>query len=298
MYRGSNVGPGSRILEDVGVTRRRLLLGGLGGCLAGAAAGAGMLTDLLPGGAPLRRTLGLTGPDGTVPDVPPGPVTVERVHSAARGREVELITMRPDGTGSTPLPVCLALHGRGDTARDLIDLGLPRFLTAAIRAGVPPFALAAVDCGDSYFVPRDGDDPLRMLTDELPHWLGAPPSAAFGISMGGFGALRLARRRTLRAVVLASPALFRTWPEARSRNAFADERQWADHEPLRHLTEIAGTPLGVWCGTEDPFVEAARELIAGTRPEVAAISRGAHDTGYWRRVLPDMLRFAGRRSRM
>lgn len=276
------------------MSRRRLLLGGLGVGLTGVAASAGVITDVLPGGPFLRRTIGMTGPDGIVADVPPAPVTIRRVRSAARGRDVDLIEVRPAGA-EPAVPVCLALHGRGSSARGLLDLGIPQFLTAAIGAGVPPFATATVDCGDTYLMPSGDDHPLTMLIEELPAWLGAPPVVAVGFSMGGFGALCLARRLTLRAVAVAGPALFRDWSEANSRHAFASERQWADHEPLRHTGELAGTSLGVWCGTEDPFIDAAKELIAKTQPQHSAITRGAHNDGYWRRVLPDMLRFIGGR---
>jgi S-formylglutathione hydrolase FrmB len=282
------------------LTRRGLLLGALGLTVAGTATGAAMLSNHQPGEAPLRRVVGVGGLEGTVPNVPPCPVTVDTVRSAARGRDVDLVIMRPAHNGAGPLPVCLMLHGRGGTARGLVDFGIPRVLTAAVRDGVSPFAIAAVDCGEHYFVPRDGDDPLRMLLDEVPGWLddrGLDGStlAVQGISMGSSGALALARnRRDLRAVAAASPALFRRWPEAKKRNAFVDERQWQDYEPLRHTAELTGIPLGVWCGTEDPFVDAAREFITKTNPEVHAITRGEHSTGYWLHVLPDMMSFVGK----
>jgi len=273
------------------------LLGGLG---VVAAAGAGVLTDVLPGGARARDQLGLTGPDGEVPDVPAAPVEVDRVRSAARGRDVDLVLMRP-ADASAELPVCLALHGRGAGAKSFVDMGVPRFLTAAVRAGVPPFAVAAVDCGSSYFVSRDGkDDPRRMLVEELPDWLTerglSTPMGAFGISMGAFGVLRLARdRRDLRAVAVIGPALFRSWADASGRDVFRDERQWAANEPLRHTKEIAGVPLGVWCGTDDPFVDAARELVDRADPEVAAIGPGTHENGYFLRVMPAVIQFMGDR---
>jgi S-formylglutathione hydrolase FrmB len=278
-------------------SRRTVLLSALA---AVAAAGTGVATDVLPGGPTLRRTLGLTGPDGSIPDAPPGPVEVDRVRSAARGRDVDLLITRPDGAPPT-LPVCLALHGRGDGARSFEDLGVPQFLTAATRSGVPPFAVVAVDGGDNYYVARDpADDPQRMLVKELPSWLAdrglPPPTGLLGISMGAFGALRFARsRRDLHAVAVAAPALFQTWADAQDRDTFRDERHWAANEPLRHTADLAGVPLGVWCGTEDPFVDAARELIDRTRPESAEITAGAHENGYFLRVLPDMLRFVGTR---
>jgi surfactin synthase thioesterase subunit len=39
---------------------------------------------------------------------------------------------------------------------------------------------------------------MQMLVDEVPRWVGTPV-AALGISMGAFGALRLARKRHDRA---------------------------------------------------------------------------------------------------
>lgn len=267
------------------VTRRAVLLGGAG---LGVLAGAGVVTDVLPGGPALRRALGLTGPDGEVPDVPPAAAVTERVRSAARGRNVHLVVMGPTGDG---VPVCLALHGRGGSALSFLHMSAPKFLTAAFRTGVPPFTLVAVDGGDTYFV----DGALRMLVTELPNWLAernlSEPTAALGISMGAFGALRYARERPLRGVAVAAPALFRSWQEAETRGVFRDERHWAANEPLRHPPRA---PLGIWCGTEDPFVDAARDLAERTRAR-AGIGPGAHEDGYFLRVLPDMLRFVGSR---
>ena len=272
------------------MSRRAFLVGGVSVAGAGVLAGAGVVTDVLPGGPALRRALGMTGPDGQIPDAPAGPATTERVRSAARGRDVDLVVMRP-ADAPERLPVCLALHGRGGSARSYLAMGTPRFLTAATRNGVPPFAVVAVDGGDTYYV----DGALRMLRDELPGWLDErdlpAPTAALGISMGAFGALRYARERALRGVAVAGPALFRSWQEAQTRHVFRDERHWAANEPLRHPPRV---PLAIWCGTEDPFVDAARDLAARTGAR-ADIGPGAHDGGYFLRVFPGMLRFAGAR---
>jgi hypothetical protein len=176
-------------------------------------------------------------------------------------------------------------------------MGVPQFLTAATRDGVAPFAVVAVDVGESYLVPKGGDDPLRMVLEEVPAWLGerglSAPSSGFGISMGAFGILRWARERRPKAVGVVGPALFRSWDDAKGRNAFPDERTWAANEPLRHTGDIADVSLGVWCGTDDPFVESARQLVHRTEPKVASIGPGAHEDGYFLRVMPEVIHFMG-----
>ncbi|WP_285489866.1 alpha/beta hydrolase [Amycolatopsis taiwanensis] len=282
-------------------SRRRVLVGGL---LAGGLAvgyGAGMLGGVLPGGTRLRRELGLTGPDGVVPDVPAATVAAQVRYSAARGRTVNLVTMVPVSADHTRLPVFLVLHGRSSSAQEMVGLGLPRFLTAAVAAGAKPFALVAVDGGDSYWVARGADDPQAMVRNELPGWLDelglARPSVVLGISMGCFGALVLARNEPLAAVALISPALFENWPDAAARNAFADETTWVASEPLRHVADLPPSlPIGIWCGEEDPFYPAARRFAEQAHPAVAAFESGEHSEGYWRRVMPSVLGFLGARA--
>ena len=267
------------------------------GVAATAACGAQVTTAA--GSEPIQRASVSSEPSSSRPRTVKA-VVREKVHSAARGTTVELVTMRPAGVDGE-LPVAVALHGRGGSAASYIDLGIPDFLTAAVAAGVPPFAVAALDGGDTYWVlggKKPQDDPQKMLTEELPEWLGtrgfkSKPFAAFGISMGGYGALNYARTPGLSAVAGISAAMFTNWATAKTRNVFRDQAHWEATEPLRHVDALGTTPLGIWCGASDPFVGPARQLISKAHPKVAAISPGAHDPNYWRRVLPDVLRFIG-----
>lgn len=232
----------------------------------------------------------------------PKQVTIERVRSMARRREVELIIMRPEGAARN-LPVCLALHGRGETAGMFVDLGVPDMLTSLVNyQGVSPFAVVAVDGGDSYWVARDPDedDPQRMLAEDMPKWLderglATNPFAVVGISMGGYGAFNYARNFNDPAVAAISPALFLSWPEAQARDAFADEARWRATDPLQNTFAYTGVPIGVWCGESDPFVDGARRLVETAKPAVAEIVPGDHDDVYWRKVLPAALKFVGNR---
>lgn len=249
------------------------------------------------GAAPDTKPVGPPPESLSRPVAPTEPVAVETMHSPARDANVELVTIRPEGVGGR-LPTCVALHGRASTARMFLDLGVPELLTAAVNKGAKPFAVVAVDGGDSYWVAKKPtDDPQRMLTEDLPTWLAnrgfTAPFAAFGISMGAYGALNYARNSGLNAVAAISPALFTSWADAKSRNAFADEARWEATEPLRHTDELSGAEVGVWCGTSDPFITPARQLVSKANPKVAAIGPGSHDSAYWERILPDVLTFVG-----
>jgi len=52
----------------------------------------------------------------------------------------------------------------------------------------------------------------------------------------------------------------------------------------------------VWCGTEDPFIDAARRLVEVAEPEVTSLEPGAHDAAYWTRELPEIVAYLGERA--
>ncbi|PPK67429.1 alpha/beta hydrolase-fold protein [Actinokineospora auranticolor] len=242
----------------------------------------------------------IPGPTDPPTTKPPAPLFESRkVFSKARGREVSLLVYRPDGLaddGGT-LPTCLALHGRGANANQFTDLGVGDNLSAAAA-----YAVVAVDGGDAtYWVRTDpGDDPQAMLTDELPAWLAelgvsTKPFAVLGVSMGGYGALNYVRAHTgqVRAAAVLSPALFPTWAQAKARDVFPGRALWEQTEPLLHVAELGKTALGVWCGTADPLLPSANQLIDTAKPAVARTGDGGHDADYWRRALPEAMSFIG-----
>jgi len=266
-------------------SRRALLLGGVGMSVMSVTACTG------DPAAPPRPSTSVEST--TTPLV----VDVQR-QSTARGRGVRVIAMFP-GSKVERLPVFLALHGRGSTAGLFLDLGVPAMLAAAVQDGVAPFAVLAVDGGDSYWVAEDpADDPQKMLIEEVPGWLTEfglieSPVGALGISMGAYGALNYVRAvpGPPSAAVL-SPALFTDWSQARARNVFADEPAWLRTEPLRHTDDLHGA-IGVWCGTSDPFLPAAKKLVASGRTSAGKFTGGGHDPAYWRSALPEAIRFLG-----
>src|SRR4051794_23394739 len=146
----------TRQIAVVGAMRRRILLGA--GAVAAAAAG-------------LAGYRSRTADPPVVPDAPAGVERFEQRWSAARGRTVGFYTAAPAGHGTgRGLPVCLVLHGGSKTPADFAGLGLGRFLTDAVRRGAPPFVLAGADGGRLGWRPSGGDDPQRLVHEEIPFW--------------------------------------------------------------------------------------------------------------------------------
>ena len=235
------------------MTRRALVAGGLG---TAAGAGVGVVTGVLPGRAELvSQYRDWFRPHPHIPSAPEGRMRLEQVFSRARGRMLDLFTAVPHGHGDgAGLPVCLVLHGVTATPEDYQAFGLGRFLTAAVRRGAPPFVLAGADGGVLWWEPdpAGGDDPQRMLTDEMPRWAAArgfdaSRIAGWGWSMGGYGVLRLAevRPRWLRATAAFSPDV-----------AYSSRVSAADGA-------LAGTTLGIWCGRSDPLYDDVRAFVGG-----------------------------------
>jgi S-formylglutathione hydrolase FrmB len=289
----------------------------LGGILGAAVGGGGYLVTagVLPGRTPLFEAVGLGGADEPLPRVRAGELFVTSYTSSARrGAATEYVVALPPGVeyarlkaaGAKPLPVCVLLHGRGDTARSLVEIGYDRFLALAVAAGVPPFAIAAIDGGDRYWhARRAGDDTGRMVVDELLPRLAraglrTEPRdrvALLGYSMGGYGAMLLATqlgKARVAAVVAESPALW-TSPGDAAPGAFDDDADYRKYDVFARRGALAALPLKIDCGIADPFYPAAKVFADGITPSPAgSFGRGGHDYGYWRSVAPSSLEFVGR----
>jgi S-formylglutathione hydrolase FrmB len=202
---------------------------------------------------------------------------------------VDFYTAVPAGHGTgRDLPVCLILHGASKTPAAYAGLGLGRFLTDAVRRGAPPFVLAGADGGRLSWRPSGADDPQRLVHEEIPAWCRARAFdttriAAWGWSMGGYGALLLAEAFPgfLRAVAAFSPAVQR------------------GDDVMASAARLRGTPVGLWCGKQDGLNDDVRRL-AGKLPEPPAVSSyadGRHNFGYWSRCVPGAFDFVSRSLR-
>jgi len=292
------------------VSRRALLLGALGtAVLAGAGSYIAIEDDVLPGRVRLAELVGTCDVDAQPPSGSVGTIKTGTFRSAARHRDVGWSLALPPGqTSVSGLPVVLVLHGRGgDHTTGFEQLGLHRFLAAHVQAGGAPFALAAADGGDGYWHPRaNGDDPLLMLTTEF-----VPMLATFGLrttrvgvlgwSMGGYGALLLARQAhrdslhgvTIAAAAAGSPALFASYRHS-AAGAFDNAADFAAYGTLAEQPEVGTTPLYVACGTEDAFTNETKRYRANVSATPAGeIGKGCHTDGYWRSLAAQQISFFG-----
>ena len=201
------------------------------------------------------------------------------------------------------LPVVIALHGRGGSHRTAFEvLRLAAVLDDVVSGGVPPFAVASVDGGDHGYWHRrvDGTDAGAMVVDELVPMLrrrnlDTGRLGLYGWSMGGYGALLLAgtRRLPVRAVAVASPALFSTAGHT-PPGAFDNATDYLRNDVYSHPDRLDGVPLRIDCGRSDPFYAATRDFVdrLADRP-AGGFGPGRHDPSYWRRVAPPELGFLG-----
>ncbi len=263
----------SRGRWGIGVNRRAFLR------LAGGATGAAALAACGSSGHAVAK--GAAGPTVTF-------------RSAARRGQLETyqVLLPPGATSGAGLPVCLVLHGYGDDHRAAVNLvHLDRALATVTHQGAPPMALVAMDGGaDTYWHRRaDGDDPQRMLVDELLPRLAAAGMrtsrfALFGWSMGGYGSLLLAEtlgKSRVTFVAVDSPALW-LQPGESAQGAFDNREDFIRHDVFAGRSRLAGIPVRVMCGQSDPFVNATRVFAQGVPDLVAAdYPTGGHTSQLW-----------------
>jgi S-formylglutathione hydrolase FrmB len=288
------------ILTMPDLSRRALLR--LGAGAATGIAGASTLGALLRP-RPVRAAMSWTG--GSVPLAPPPPprepaalaaptMTTGSFVSAARGGvTTNWAIARPPGQ-TTALRPLIALHGKNSDAATVMAGGVEQGLAQAVAAGLPPFAVVAVDGGGSYWHKRaSGEDAGAMVTDELiplldDQGLDTARAAFLGWSMGGYGALllggRLGPARTA-AICAVSPALWLAPGEA-ALGAFDGADDWSANSVFG-MPALASIPIRVDCGDGDPFYTATKEFIAGLpTPPAGGFSSGGHDPSFWSSQLP------------
>jgi pimeloyl-ACP methyl ester carboxylesterase len=281
------------------LTRRAALR--LGAGVAAGAVGAHALNMLLRPRPPVAMPVSMTGTGVPLapaeppraPAAAPTMATGSFVSAARGGVPTNWAIARPPGQTKELRPV-IALHGKGSDAATVMAGGVEQGLAQAVNAGLPPFAVVAVDGGGSYWHKRaSGEDSGAMVLNELIPLLGTQSLdtsrvAFLGWSMGGYGALLLGSRlgpaRTA-AICAVSPALWLS-PGATAPGAFDGADDWSANSVFG-LPALASIPIRVDCGNSDPFYDATRQFVAQLpNPPSGGFSPGGHDASFWSAQLP------------
>ena len=202
--------------------------------------------------------------------------------------------MVPRGGGAGRSLVVL-LHWRGGRPDWLLSQQLFAGLSA-LGSRAPVVVMPDGGGGSFFHDRRSGRWASYVVREVIPaavRRFGVDPRrvAIGGTSMGGFGALDIARLWPGRfcAVGAHSPAIF-TSARSVMAGSFDSARDFARHDLLSLRTSYGHTPVWIDVGTQDRFraadVRFAREL--GLR---AHVWPGTHGSNYWRAHMGDYLRF-------
>jgi S-formylglutathione hydrolase FrmB len=231
------------------------------------------------------------------------------IDSRAVGQKLDTEVLVPAGaSGDHRRPLLVFLHGRGGSDKDELN---PEMFDAISAQGKRAPIVAFPSGGDaSYWHNRgDGDWETYVVDEVIPRVVRqfhADPHrvAIGGISMGGFGALDIARLNPGRfcAVGAHSPAIWHTGGET-APGAFDDAADFDRNDVLAAARDAPGPYLGipVWvdAGDQDPFRHTGLDEFAeALRSNGAQISfhiwPGTHGGDYWRSHYDDYIRFYAR----
>lgn len=237
------------------------------------------------------------------------------VKSAALGRRASCVVFVPPGLApGTPVNLAILLHGvyGSETSWSLTGgahLAAQRMMDTG-RIG--PLILAMPSDGlygdGSGYLQRPEGDFEKWITEEVPEIVRLvvpdspinPRMGIAGLSMGGFGALRLgARNGHLFGAAAGMSAITRlSEMEPFVEETMADVAEAAQHPSVLEaiLANQERLPrIRFDCGTEDELMTANRLLHR--QLEEAEIQHefkenaGSHEWAYWKRHLPEVLLF-------
>jgi putative tributyrin esterase len=230
--------------------------------------------------------------------------------AALRGRG-DVTVFVPPGTHQD-LPLVVLLHGvygnhwawannggADRTAARLIERGLMRPMILAMPAD------GVWGAGEGYARYHHGDyeswimdEVVGSVAEVLPELDLDPPLFLAGLSMGGYGALRLGAKYGRRILGISAHSAMTHLTESGRfledpQSGLQSDKHSVGWWLIRHRATLA--PLRFDCGTEDPLIEANRRLHSDLTAHGVTHRYqefpGYHSWDYWALHLPDTLLF-------
>ncbi len=239
------------------------------------------------------------------------------VKSAAMRRRADVTLWIPDGS-TGPLPLVILLHGvYGSHWAWAWKGGAHRTAAALVESGqIPPMVFAMPSDGlwgdgSGYMKHGSGEDYENWIMEEVPAaaaeatdgLTSGSPLFLSGLSMGGYGALRLGAKHGQRVAGVSAHSSATHFDDM---DAITDEdlslcgvdRAECGVFEMMKLHRETLPPVRFDCGTADVLLPQNRALHEALSAEGIPHSYeefpGAHDWAYWRTHLADSLRFFSR----
>lgn len=229
------------------------------------------------------------------------------IHSGAIGASLPVVAVIPPHSDGAGRPLLVFLHGRGGDGQDA-NLNEAMFRALAAEGPAAPDLVFPNGGEASYWHNRrSGRWADYVLREVIPIALARLHAdrrrvAVGGISMGGFGALDLARAAPARfcAVGASSAAVWFRGADT-AAGAFDDAQDFGRNDVLAaaaHTDPYGPIPVWIDVGTADPFRAADTTLATRLRAHGAHVRfhvwPGGHDSDYWEAHWPDTMRFYAR----
>jgi len=240
-------------------------------------------------------------------------ITVKTPNLKGRG---DICVFVPPAHSAKPLPLITLLHGVYGSAWIWSQkAGVHRTALRMINNGkIPPMVIAMPSDGlwgdgSAYLEHTEGDferwiveDVRAAVQENIPNATESSPQFIAGLSMGGYGALRLGAKYGPRFAGISGHSSITELSQMsafveESLSSYAAETEWPELSVLSTIRENAAAmpPFRFDCGTDDPLIEANRELhlqlqasgIHHTYEEFP----GGHDWNYWTRHIEETLLF-------
>jgi len=256
-----------------------------------------------------------------------GEVVTRQFKSGALGRDWKYEVYLPSGYETSRLryPVLYLLHGNGGSGYDWVDKGKVQSVADSLIASgdMPPAVIVMPDAGVTWYVDRKQKMETAVIRDLFPEvernlrvLRSREGRLIGGLSMGGYGSLRLVMKypEMFAAAALLSPAIYTPLPpsgsSARKVGVFGeakfDEQVWKslNYPSLwqGYLAKRTPVPMYINSGDDDEFMIEAEAtklyslLRANRQPAELRIVDGAHTWKVWGSTLGDAMKYVFRYS--